>query len=145
MHINDRNFPTSLSGINNIRYCLYMNFYNDSTVIQDLINSIGMHIDCLGIDYDPITYSITIKIKKTAMKKLHGTRFVHNAIFYYDYISRIFSEMFIKNKDRIINILGSCGHQNPIEEFDNIIANNSSLANLCHITCLLDNIVVIKL
>lgn len=142
MIIDNRSYPTDLVDVNNVRYLLFTNLYNDTNALSRLTEIIAKHIECLSIDYNSSTYTFTVKIKKTAMRRLHGFR--HDPNFYYQVIPDIFSEFIAGNKDRILAALSST-YQNPSEVLNSIYMNKYIMANLCHMSCISDNIIVIKL
>lgn len=142
MFIHGQSYQTELSNINNIRYILFTNFYSNPMYIESLKSIITKHIDCLSIDYDPVRYTFTIKIKKTSMRKVNG--FSHESIFYHNIISSIFEE-FLKTHERdVLNIL-SCRYPEPGSALQYIYSMPGFLANLCLVSCMQDNIVCIKL
>lgn len=143
MFINNKHYQTDLVDINKIRYLLFTNFYSNANYIVSLTEIINNNIECIGIDYSSMDYTFTIKIKKTAMRKsYHGFR--HNPNFYYhNTISNIFRQFLKTHENEVIRIL-STEFENPNYVLESIY-NNDIMTNLCHITCISDNIIMMKL
>lgn len=147
MFINENNLYTDLSDINTLRYLLIRDLYIDKNYIEILINIISKCIEVLSYEYDPASYTITIKIKKTSMRKNFGNKFTNNPAFYYQLMPNIFAEFLNINKENIIRSLSS-KYDDPISAYDYIMLKNHKyglLNNLCHISCFSDNIIYIKL
>lgn len=142
MIIDNVKYPTDMVDIHNIRYLLFKNLYGNGAFIMSLTDIIARNIECLGIDYSASTYTFTIKIKKTAMRKIYG--FEHNPNFYYQIISNIFKE-FIQQNELAVRMALAEKYYNPKEILDNLYVNYLNMANLCHVSCIADNILVIKL
>ena len=142
MFIEDKQYKIDLVDINNVRYLLFSNLYSNPVFIQNLSDIIARHIDCLSIEYSPTTYTFTVKIKKTSMRKLH--RFYHDPSFYYQMIPGIFME-FIKGNEQIITKCLRERYDNPEYVIAQLYTNPYNLANLCQVSCIADNILVIKL
>lgn len=142
MIIDNRSYPTDLVDVNNVRYLLFTNLYSDANALAGLAEIISKHIECLSIDYNASTYTFTIKIKKTAMRRLHG--FKHDPNFYYQAIPDIFFDFITANQEKVLKAL-ACTYANPTEVLNSIYVNKFIMANLCHVSCISDNIIVIKL
>ena len=148
MIIDGKLYPVDLSTINSIRYFLYNNFYNNDESIYNLKSIISKYIECLSIDYNYNDYEFIIKIKKTAMRKNSG--FNNEPTFYYSRISEIFKE-FIGNYENSIKEYLRIQYSSKYDSdyitniFNRIINDSNILANLCYVSCLGDNILVIKL
>lgn len=142
MYINDKSFDTNLIDVNKVRYLLFTHLYNNPASIDNLTSIIGKYIECLGINYDPNTFTFTIKIKKTAMRRIHG--FKQDPSFYYIKIPEIFREFLSANEGVIMPALQQ-DYPNPKDVLNTIYLNYSIMANLCHVSCIADNIVIIKL
>ncbi len=142
MFIDNANYETNLTDIQNIRYLLFLNLYGNEAYINLLSEIIAKHIDCLSIDYNSNNYTFTIKIKKTAMRKYHG--FNHNPNYYYQIIHNIFKEFISNNLDIISYILKS-KYSNPQEIINKFNAGVYCIENLCYVSCIADNILIIKL
>lgn len=143
MFIGTNQFDIDLSMINNIRHLIFTNLYSDTRYIQNLIDIISKHIEILGAEFNPNNYTITVNVKKTSIRKMYGARFKHEPNFYYQFISNIFAEFFNTNRDRIIEVLAGM-YQDPYIVFNQIVTG-PMIGNLCHVTCLSDKILVIKL
>lgn len=143
MFIDKVNYQTNLIDIQNIRYLLFTNLYGNEAFINSLTGIITKHIDCLNVNYSATDFTYTIKIKKTAMRKNHG--FDHNPRYYYQIIPNIFREFFQINQTAILSVL-SQKYANAQEIINSLITSNFyCLANLCQISCIDDNILIIKL
>lgn len=143
MFIGNQEFDTDISIVNTVRQLIFTNLYSDPAYVQNLMTTIYKYIDCLSIEYDPNTYIITANVKKTAMRKIYGARFKHEPNFYYQFIASIFAEYFNNHKDKIIELLATV-YQDPYDRFNKLVCS-PIMSNLCHITCLSDKILVIKL
>lgn len=148
MFINENNYNINTLGMmNELREIIFKNLYSDSNCIKSLIEIIPKYIECLSVDYDPQFYTITIKIKKTALRKMYGRSFYHIPQFYYKFIPNIFTEFLINNlniRAKLIQALGE-RYQDPYEELNKILLHKDLFINLCQVSCLSDNIIVIKL
>mgnify|MGYP003299239855 CR=1 FL=1 len=142
MRIEKTNYETSLVDINNIRYLLFRNLYGNTAFIQSLTEIITRNIDCLGIDYSASEYTFTIRIKKTTMRKMYG--FYHDPNFYYSIIPNIFKEFIETHEPIIISILRE-KYADPFNIIQKLYMDHYTLSNLCHVSCISDNILVIKL
>lgn len=144
MYFHDHHFKTSnLADINNIRNILHFHFYSNPTNISELQSLIADSIDALNVEFVPNEYAIYIRIKKTGMRKFHGFRQDPN--FYYQITPQIFSSFINNHKNEIISLLTNAGVINARESIENLLINRQIMANLCHITCIADNIVIFKL
>lgn len=125
----------NITDMTSIRMALYKNVYSDISNINILMSLISSVIDTLLIEYNPVTNSINIKIKKTSMKK--DQMFCHNTSYYYAIFTNIFSQYIISNIDLIkndINYLDITDLQNPMQ-----------LSMVFNLTCVSDNIIIIYL
>lgn len=138
MIIGDKLYSSDLAGSNQLRYFLFTNLYSDRSYIESLSNIIAKHIDCLSIEYSEESYSFTIKIKKTAMRKFPG--FEHDPNFYYQKIKDIFDEFIHTHEAAISNLLfgNNCGDLYQV-------VSSLYYPLLCHLSCIFDNIIIIKL
>lgn len=143
MFINDKSYSTNLPDTHSIRYILFLKYYN-TVYIEKLKEIISKYIDCLSIDYDSYKYSFIVKIKKTSMRKLHGPRFTHQPTSYYPIISEIFFNFINEIKDGLKNELMTL-NQDPLIVDRLLTSDGTKLNNLCHITCISDNILIINL
>lgn len=142
MFFDDRQFSTDLVQVNDVRYVLFTKLYSNMDCIQQLSNIISERIDCLGIEYNPNTFSFVIKIKKTAMRK--NFKFSNQPTFYYGLIPDIFM-MFIKNNEQAVLDGLKENYEDPNSVLAYIYSNPGIMGNLCHVSCISDNIVVFKL
>lgn len=143
MYIENKNYNTDLLDVYTIRHILFTEFYNNKSYIDELSNIIRHNIELINIDYDELNYSFTIRIKKTTMRKIQG--FKQDSTFYYQIIPNIFYS-FIKNHENdIINVLENRGCTDPAKIINELYNNKSIMNALCFITCISDNIIIIKL
>lgn len=125
---------------NQIRYWLHTSVYSDQAYIQELVNLISKYIDCLDASYDAINKSITIKIKKTSMKKRHGFR--HEPTYYYPIMCQVFRDLFFNHQSLMDNYIFGHSYMN---NSNSLLNDNCVLTNLCFVSCISDNIISIKL
>ena len=125
---------------NEIRYWLHTSVYSDSSYIKEIVDLISKYVDCLDASYDFINKSITIKIKKTSMKKRHGFR--HEPTYYYPIMCQVFRDLFLSHPSLLDNY--TFGHT-YMNNSNCIVNDNCVLTNLCFVSCISDNIISIKL
>ena len=144
MFIDNTQYQTNLVDVNNIRYLLCVNFYSNPNMITNLAEIIRRNIECLSLEFSAEDFSFMIKIKKTAMRKLKG--FEHNPSYYYQTIAKIFKEYISNNEQVILHALKcSIPDKDPYMILRYIYDNQDIMANLCHVTCIFDNTLIIKL
>lgn len=145
MFIGSTQYQTNLVDVNTVRYLLCTNFYCNHSMIDSLKEIIYRNIDCLGIEFSVLDYSYTVKIKKTAMRKLNG--FDHTPSYYYQtIIPRIFKEYLSTHEQAVIQAIRHAHpDKDPHRVLQYIYTNEAIMANLCHVTCISDNTLVIKL
>lgn len=146
MIISNYNYNSGLKEINNIRYILHSKFYSNEKYIDELKKIIENNIDCLSIDFAPANYSFTIKIKKTSMKK--NSSFKNNPEYYYhDIIRSIFKVFLYENRIDISKYMSSSIMMSNSESSALIanIINSPMLSNLCKISCISDNVIILYL
>lgn len=146
MVVNNKQYDVNLSDINSLRYLLFTNFYSDERYIAQLLNIIQANIESLDISFDQQFFTITVKIKKTAMRKM--PKFKHEPNYYYAPIQNIF-KTFIQSNEVLVrtilsrNLDNDMGRANAYLNY--VYSTPGILANLCHVSCMADNILVIKL
>lgn len=148
MFINGNEYNAILSELNAVRQVLFTRLYCDPTCIATLTELIKHYIDTLDVSFDPNRYTFIVNVKKTSMKKTYGSKFSHDAVFYYDFIDKIFREFLYIYKANVIDAFMDCKfHTAPETAFYRITDElpTPTLANLCQVTCLPDKILVIKL
>ena len=144
MFVNTTQYDTPIMiDINKIRYILITNFYNDPSYIYSIKEIITKYIECNNIEFSLLDYAFSVKIKKTAMRK--NREFRHNPEFYYPIVSNIFMEFLSNNRQAIINALYPIYGDRSSIVLDIICCNHGVIANLCYLTCISDNLVIIKL
>lgn len=142
MFIENRQYRTdNLSVINDLRRILF-SLYGNVSNIENLENIISRNIECIDIEFSFCDFSFIVKIKKTAMKKIRG--FKHTPEFYYQIISNIFKEFVSSHEQEILQAL-RIQYTDPYSVLQILYAHHSIMANLCHVTCIHDNILLIKL
>lgn len=146
MIVNNKQYDINLDDINRLRYLLFTNLYSDGRYIEQLLGIIQANIEALDITFDPQFFTITVKIKKTAMRKM--PRFKHEPNYYYVPIQNIF-KTFIQSNEVLIRTLLSRTLGDDINKaqayLNYLYLTPVILANLCHVSCMADNILVIKL
>lgn len=146
MNVNNKQYDINLTSINTLRYLLFTNFYSDRNYIDQMLNIIQTNIECLDINFDPQFFTVTVKIKKTAMRKM--PKFKHEPNYYYMPIQNIFKQFIQANEVLVRTYLSRTlgDDMTAAQSYLNYLyATPSILANLCHVSCMADNILVIKL
>ena len=143
MYFRDHHFKTDLADVNTIRNILHTNFYSDAFYLTELQALIANTIETLNIEFNPNEFAIYTRIKKTGMRKFNGFR--QNPDFYYQIIPQIFSTFIGNHRCELICALDKAGVPNATQSIESLLANPQLLANLCHTTCIADNIVIFKL
>lgn len=146
MNVNNKQYDINLTSINTLRYLLFTNFYSDRNYIDQMLNIIQANIECLDINFDPQFFTVTVKIKKTAMRKM--PKFKHEPNYYYMPIQNIFKQFIQANEVLVRAYLSRTlgDDMTAAQSYLNYLyATPSILANLCHVSCMADNILVIKL
>lgn len=123
--------------VSQLRCTLNHHFYVNQTILLDLMEVMRSTIDPVSIEFDSMSFSFIVKIKKTNMKKNKG--FNNTPEYYYNnFIIPVFQKFIYSHYADIIR------HTDP-NMLNNVFANPSVLLNICHVTCLSDNVFVIKL
>ena len=136
------NFDIDLKDIVNLRLILFKKFYNNELYINTLAELISSKMECLSIEYDNSICAFMIKIKKTAMKK-SDTAFTHCPEYYYYIMSNVFYEFIKYNENVIAHELLS--YMNNPFDFLNNLYNSKAMYNVCAITSINDNAIIVKL
>lgn len=144
MVVLDRVFKVDLANINQTRAILYQNVYNTLENIQLFKNIIQKHIDCIGdIVFDPCTYTFTIKVRKSFITKFPSHR--HESDCYYRVVSAIMVELLSYFKINLISAFSQI-YIDPVSMYRDIVSQTVyPLSNLCHIVCIGDSLIQIKL
>ena len=133
----DKNIDEKVLNATELRLLFHKYLYNNSNIIEELIQIIGSYIDSLSIEYSPENKSISIKIKKTTMKK--NSNFIHNTDYYYPLFNNIMYHFFCHHTE-IMNIAKDNNYDMP--SFDQYL---SLIPGSYNITCVSDNIIIMYL
>ena len=121
----------------NLRYLMCAHIYGNHNNIIELMESIRKSIDPVSIEFDSGTYAFYIKIKKTNMKRYKG--FSNIPEFYYShFIIPVFFEFISNHYNELLALSDKA-------LLDNTLINQTPLINICHVTCISDNMVIVKL
>ena len=143
MYFQDHHYKTDLADVNTIRTALHTSIYTNPVYLTELQNLICAALEVLSIEFNPNEFAIYTRIKKTGMRKFHGFR--QNPDFYYQITPSIFANFIANHRCELINTLSNAGVPNATMVVESLCTNNQILANLCHVTCIADNIVIFKL
>lgn len=128
--------------ISSLRQLFFSKFYNDSNYILELLEIIRNIFDPISIEFDGTKYAYYIKIKKTSMRKLKG--FAHVPEFYYtNFINKIISAFICNHMSDITRSLTNISDPNYF--MVRLLNDAYAMASLCNVTCISDNILIIKL
>lgn len=140
MFIENKQYRTDhLSVINDLRRILF-SLYANASNIMNIQESICKHINCDNIEYSPNDFTFVVKVNRN---QIDGN-FRHNSDFYYGIICNIFRDFIISNEQEVLRNL-RCLYADAYSILQSIYANHHIMANLCHITCIHDDILFIKL
>lgn len=127
--------------LTDLRLLMRQNIYSNSEYSDLLLENIEQIFDCTNITFNAETMDISIKIKKTAMKKAED--YSHSVMYYYPLINKAFVSFL--NDARIQDELKDC----DIKEcniigftYEKILSNILSIIDA---RTLMDNIIIIKL
>lgn len=146
MYVANQQYTVDLSCVNKIRYLLFPILYSRQDCIETLKNIIFNNLECLSVDYIFNEYTFIIKIKKTAMRKLNKKSFAEDPRYYFTVVGNIFTEFINTYQNDIINSIKN--YHYSVDEsvlMYSILKDPKLMANLCHITCISDNTLCIKL
>ena len=140
----NQNNPIAFKDFHMLRTVLFRYFYNPQ-YIPLLSQIIEKNIECINVEYDPMNYAFMVKIKKSEIKK--SSRFVHCPVYYNKYISSIFAEFISAISAELSVALAETRRIYPDVDINvsMFLAEPESLCNLSIVTCMSDNIVMIKL
>ena len=144
MFIDNKAYNTpAIYSLSDLRIALFKYCYSNPVQIERLKEKILSEIDCLGLEYDPSTYTFTIKIKKTSMRRHY--KFVNQPQFYYSIITNVFARFISENYDMLVANTGDI-FDDPSAALHQLgQISGEGLSMLAHISCISDNIVLIKL
>ena len=128
--------------ISSLRQLFFSKFYSNSNYILELLEIIRNIFDPISIEFDSTKYAYYIKIKKTSMRKLKG--FAHVPEFYYtNFINQIISAFICNHMCDITRSLTNIPDTNCF--MVRLLNDAYAMASLCNVTCISDNILIIKL
>ena len=131
-------FHTLYTFVSSLRSTFNSHLYSDQAIILNLLEIMQRDINPISIEFDAVNYAFFIKIKKTNMNKTKG--FNNTPEYYYNnFIIPVFLEFMNSYRNQILGV-----GVDPFL-FDMVLNNPSTLLNICHVTCLSDNMVSIKL
>ena len=144
MFIENKAYNTpAIYSLSDLRFALFKYCYCYTSQIERLKELILGEIDCLGLDYDPSTYTFIIKIKKTSMRRHY--KFVNQPQFYYNIVTRVFARFISENYDLLVANTGDI-FDDPAAALHQLgQISGEGLSMLAHISCISDNIVLIRL
>lgn len=125
----------SLSVINDLRTVLF-SLYNNTSNIMNLQSIIERNINCKEIGYSNNDFAFVVKVYKS--------KDTHYPDTYYGIICNVFRDFVTSHEHEILKQL-RCMHADADIILQSIYNNHHIMANLCHITCINDDIVYIKL
>ena len=131
--------PEYMSNLTNLRLLYHQYVYNDNANIELLKSIIMQNIDTLSCDYDQEKNTISIRIKKTSMKK--NSDFEHSTIYYYYIFNNIFRHYLMNTMCIIDPILKDTEYGS----INNILENALNVNTMYNLTCMSDNIIMIYL
>ena len=129
----------SLSNLTELRLLYHQYLYSDISNIELLKSIIMQNIDILSCDYDNTKNTISIRIKKTSMKK--NSNFEHSTIYYYNIFNNIFRHFMMSTMCIIDPILKDTKYGS----IDYILKNAINVNTMYNLTCISDNIIIIYL
>lgn len=128
----NRNLDQELTVATKLRLLLHRTLYEDQDAINDLINIIETNLETISTDYDYSNKTISIKIKKTSMRRKIGS--ILNTTIFDD----IMNQFFNKYISRIEQDAKAGGYEFN-KNIQDIVYNTYS------ITCVSENIAIIHL
>ena len=141
-------FPPILLSVLKVREALLKGNFWDQNTADRFMQLFQQFVEILKYDFDPIGYTINIKIKKTAAKKMNN--YSPNALFYYNIIGNIMMLILKENKERVIYCLQNYRDEyypngSVYDVYFALISNPTYLYNLANVQCIMDNVVQIIL
>ena len=129
----------SFANLTDLRLLFHHHVYNDDNNIEQLKQIIENNIDALSIDYNNTQRIVSIKIKKTSMKK--NSNFEHTTFYYYNIFENIFRQYIGLYTSQINPFL----HNTEFMSIQYILNSDTSMRTMYNIACVSDNIVVLYL
>jgi hypothetical protein len=139
-----------LTNVLRLREALLKGNFWDQPTIERFVSLFQQYVEILKYEYDPNTFTITIKIKKTAARKISNFR--PESYFYYSILGNVMLVILKENKERVIQCL--CNYQNKYNIHDSTVYDlyfamttnqPTYLYNMANLQCITDNIVQIVL
>lgn len=140
-----------LGDVLHVREALIKNNFWDQETVARFIELFQGYIECIKYDYDPASFTISLRIKKTAVRKIPNYR--AEVQFYYNIIGQIMMVILKDYKDKIIKCLMSyfnpnnddITYQSVYNTYFTMTTNPTYLYNLANVQCIMDNVVQIIL
>lgn len=139
-----------LQDVLRVREALIKYGFWDQPTVDRFITLFQQFVECLKCDYDPNTFTISFKIKKTAVKKIPNYR--PEVYFYYSILGSVMMLILKENKERVIrclqNYIQNCpslGGKSVYDIYFTMITNTTYLYNLANVQCIMDNLVQVIL
>ena len=128
-----------------VRESLLKGGFWDQETINRFVTLFSQFIDILEYKYDPATFTINCKVRKTTVKKMPNYR--AESIFYYNSVGNAMMILLKEFKDRVIKcLINTFGNSElSYEIYFNIITNAAYTYNLTNVQCISDSIVQIIL
>lgn len=142
MFIHNNPYHTNLYNVQCIRGCLLRHYTIDIINLMD--QYIRKYIDSFDITYNSLTYSFTIRIKKSGMRKRYNN-FKHEVMFYYNILKNIFYDFFNENRSLVVGMLRSNYGFEADKIYDDFILNPDKFLNLFQVYCIESNIIEVRL
>ena len=126
-----------------LRNALHQTIYSDKMRVGYMVELLN-GLDLFNITFDDINKTISLKVKKTNIKKIYGSSYQHDARFYISIIDTIFKQMIHNYRCDIYNYLrGNKTYEGF--NFELPLENFVYINSICTVNVLLDNMVIIKL
>ena len=128
-----------------LRNAMHRTIYSDNMRVGYMVELLN-GLDLFNITFNDVDKTISLKVKKTNIKKIYGSNYRHDCWFYLQIIDPIFRQVILKYKNDIAMDL--IRHQGKMFEALTPVTPLERLANIgtiCTVNVLLDNMVIIKL
>lgn len=140
MFIENKQYRTdNLSVINDLRRILF-SLYSNTSNIMNIQENICRYINCDEIEFSPNDFTFIVRVNRNQV----NDNFKHCPDFYYSIICNIFKDFVASHEQEVLKNL-RCLYADAYGILQSIYNNHHIMANLCHITCIHDDILFIKL